>query len=561
MGLKPSVFRKLRARGIRKNISTHKKFLKQAKRTAVARQKKKSLSTAQIVKLVLKFSELISGKTLYSYQIKFAKRIIMSVLQNDGSTVTGLFSRQSGKTEVVAQVVLACAILLPALANQPIFRSDPRFNRYWTDNLGNKKYSGLKDGMLIGIYAPVDDQAKIAFNRIREMLTKESAKAILKDRDFLLEFDTFNGRCITMRNTQYSSFIGSFSASEGTNIEGKTYHLVIIDECQDIGDYKLDKSIVPFLAYNNGSMVQIGTPGLHKAAFYRNINTNKKLEREEGLRNHFEYDYLFVQRQNPQYKKFVAQEILKLGGIDNDEFRMNFMLKWMLDRGMFISDDQLRACGKDYDLDQLGTGWVVAGVDWAKKIDSTVITILDVDKNIKDPLGRSMKRIISWGEFHGIGYQSQINDIKQMLYKYNVQFCVSDETGVGNMPTEILKELAPPNCIVHPVNFSKRQLMTDIWMNLSTEFLGGRLFYPSSKSAQKDIRYKHFQEQFLDLEKDTSKGYLTCHAPEGKHYHDDYCDSLALANYGVEVAEHEIVDLDMADDTNFEDSPFYKVGA
>lgn len=526
MGLKANVKQQLKQRrnqDIPLHVNNDGTIKGREAEAAQPTNKASMLTTKQIVDLVLKFMEMLTGRNLYPYQIGFSRRIVTSILTNDGATITALFSRQSGKTEAVAQVAATCAILLPVLANQPAFAFDPRFNRYWTDTLGNQKYSGLKNGMLIGIYAPIDEQAKTAFNRIREFLTSDRAAEILNDNDFQMGFDSFNGRNITIKGPGIFSLIGAYSASEGANVESKTYHLVIADEAQDISDYKLAKSISPFLAYNNGTMVQIGTPGLHKGTFYRNVESNKKRHREGGRQDHFEYDYRYVQQQNPQYKKHVAAEITRLGGTDNDEFRMNFMLKWLMDRGMFIEEDKFMACGRNYDIDTPGAGFVVAGIDWAQVIDSTVVTIIDVDRAAPDALGRHSKRILAWAEFHGVAYMEQCKDIVEAVERFGVQLILSDETGVGKMPVEVLKTLVPKTCEVKGVNLTKKQFQTDLWQNLATEFMTGRIVYPNSPEAQKDTRYKNFYQQFVDLEKDTSKGYLTCHAPEGKGYHDDYC--------------------------------------
>jgi len=566
MGLKPTIrsrINKLYRQQIVKQANEALKNTTESPDTKVNRlrrklNKKRKWTNGKIVKIVSKFCEALSGKVFFIYQEKFIRKIIDSLLENDGATLTGLFSRQSGKTEAVAEVCSACAIILPTLANQPIFKNDPRFNRYWTDEFGVQRYSGFKDGMLIGIYAPVDDQAKLAFNRIKGMLTSNRGLEILEDVDFQLNFDTFNGQNIVMRNNIFSSMIGAYTASEGAQIEGKTWHLIICDESQDISDYKMLKSIEPMLAFNNGTMVQIGTPGLHKGVFHRNIKANRKLLTEHGIQNHFQYDYHIVQKYNPQYKNYVAQQITKYGGIDNDEFRMNFLLEWLEDRGMFIGEGQLRACGKDYDIFEASIGnFTVGAIDWAKKIDSSVLTVMDVDKSNADPMGRALKKIIAWEEFSGVSYQSQVNEIIERIYQFNINLIVSDETGVGQVATELLQANAPSFCTVLAVNLSGKQKNTDLWSKLAIEMTGGRLFFPYSKSAQQDYRCQRFVQQFMDLEKDTSKGYIDCHAPDGKGYHDDYCDSLALANFGADFDDDEIVDIDCASDA-FSDTVFHK---
>lgn len=88
------------------------------------------ISTSELVNRIYNFCEVYSGKVLYAYQTQFSKRIIRSVLENDGQEITALFSRQSGKTETVAVTVGGLMIILPQLANMPMFADDNRLNMF-----------------------------------------------------------------------------------------------------------------------------------------------------------------------------------------------------------------------------------------------------------------------------------------------------------------------------------------------------------------------------------------------------------------------------------------------
>ena len=45
------------------------------------------------------------------------------------------------------------------------------------------------------------------------------------------------------------------------------------------------------------------------------------------------------------------------------------------------------------------------------------------------------------------------------------------------------------------------------------------------------IKKEKFIRQFLDLQKEIKNNKWSCNHPQGPQYHDDYCDSLALACY------------------------------
>lgn len=185
------------------------------------------ISTTELVNKIFDFCQLYSGITFYPYQEQFSKRVIRSVLENDGAEITALFSRQSGKSETIATTVGGLMIILPKLANMPMFAGDKRLEMF-------------KDGMWIGIFAPSQRQAQITYNRIRQRIQSRNAQVILHDPDFNLEFTTSNGQTVALSN---GSFASAISASDNTNIEGESFKFIICEEAQDISDFKILKCL------------------------------------------------------------------------------------------------------------------------------------------------------------------------------------------------------------------------------------------------------------------------------------------------------------------------------
>lgn len=267
------------------------------------------ISTTDLVNRIYNFCEVYSGRVMYPYQGQFSKRIIRSVLENDGAELTALFARQSGKTETVAITVGGLMIILPQLANMPMFLDDPRLQMF-------------RDGFWVGIFAPSQRQAQTTYNRMRGRMQCKEAQAVLQDPDFRLEFTTSNGQTVALSN---GSFCTAISASDGANIEGESFKFIICEECQDISNFKIRKSIHPMGAAYNATICKIGTATTYKGDFYEAIQRNKK-DYEDGklkIRNHFEYNYKVVMKYNPKYAKYVEREKRSLGE-NSDEFRMSY---------------------------------------------------------------------------------------------------------------------------------------------------------------------------------------------------------------------------------------------
>ena len=172
------------------------------------------------------FCKQASGVTLYSYQEHFALRMIQSILFEDGEEITALFSRQSGKTETVSCVITGLCVILPSLARMPDLKVDDRIAKF-------------KDGFWVGIFAPSYELAGIMHARMSSRMQSETMQAVLSDPD--LGIDLQGGRKVL--RLPNGSYVDANSAGPQANIEGKTYHAIICEECQDISNYKIKKCL------------------------------------------------------------------------------------------------------------------------------------------------------------------------------------------------------------------------------------------------------------------------------------------------------------------------------
>ena len=232
-----------------------------------------------LIDKILVFQDALVGHSLHEYQIPLARRIIHSVIVGDGDLITALASRQSGKSETVADVVASLMVVLPQLA------------KVYPDLLGK-----FKNGFWVGMFAPVEGQAETLFGRAVTRLTSDRAQEVLGDP----EIDDVTGRNpgVTkgIRLKKSGSTMLMMTANPRAKIESKTFHLVILDEAQDADDYVVSKSISPMMAYTAGTMVMTGTPTRSKNHFYRSIQLNKRLQAggRGKKRNHFEWNWRAV---------------------------------------------------------------------------------------------------------------------------------------------------------------------------------------------------------------------------------------------------------------------------
>lgn len=883
--------------------------------------KKRRLKTSFLVNRIINFCEVLAGKKMWPYQREFSFRIIECILErNIQDTPTGLFSRQSGKSECVAMVASGCAVILPILANMSEFSEDERFNYTFKSPDGEEKYFGYKFGFKISVYAPAQPQSDIVYTKVRNILSSQRADEILTNRDINIQFMTNNGNTVALSN---GSLIRSFSASETSHIEGYDFHLCITDESQEISTYKLEKCLAkgskvwtpqgkinienvvknklsvidmygkvkkPDKFYNNGVqsvfeitlsngrkieatenhqffirtrinegrqcksrpvwkmvkdlklndglacprkielfgkekgtyeeglflgamlgdgcvvsntpifccdyksrlyrkiknfanskncyttlrnyssknnlallafpsnnlgknrnqltaflkdyklwqvcgdkknitkkmrkqgkeflrglvvglietdgcvgtglnsnksitfsnisesmvrnlqdvlvyfgiksrisfidnrgksclidgrkrplitkkilwnltirdcesiriffnefklldkqenlkllykfhrkrksrfkvtnfsnhgvkqkgwecdnvyfdriigikyigkketyclevkdrnfivngvvssnsilpmgsalggiMVMIGTCFNTTGYYYNTIEQNKKYFAESGIKNHFEYNYLEVQKYNPLYKLYIDKEKRKKGGENSDAFKMNFVLQWILERGQYVTEDMLkRIRQEDKDLVFSKTsGFQFAGIDFGKSNDSTVITVLDKVDGTEDALGNFDKLILSWLELYGDNYESQFEQIVEFLTNFHgLRKIAVDSTGVGDPIADRLKGYFEPRIDVLPVVMTP-QSISDMFKDLQIEIQAKRLLYPASAITKESLNYIQFEEQMLDCVKEYNRGFLRVSHQDDKSAHDDYVYSLGLSCFAA----------------------------
>jgi hypothetical protein len=512
----------------------------------------RELTDREVMKLAdicVEFSQRMTGITLHPYEVEFGWRIAYSILVEDGEELTALFARQSGKTETVAVMVVGLMVLLPVLA-----RAVP----------GDERIVKFKDGLHCGIYAPNYTQAGIMWARMKARMYSKSSKLMLLDPD--IDIDLTGERVSENMTLPNGSFCDCGTASPQAKIEGKTYHLILLEECQDIPTAKIRASIHPMAAATAGTLVKIGTCNKVKSDFYEACRRNKRYDVNQSRlrakkRNHFEYDYTVVQRYNPRYRKYVEKERQRLGE-GSDDFRMKYMLHWLLERGMFVNQDLFDECGIKGNDNPLfiyrGRGRrkrkvifsrppnvitfdsktenMVASIDVGKEA-STIITVGKVFWDGGVEYGGQTRypvHICNWLELYGDDHEAQQPQIIEFLQHYNISQVVVDATGKGDpVYSRVAAELDKYGISVYPFIFSaaSKDLAYKIFLQ---EISTRRFTFPAGSQVTKLQKWKRFIQQMYDLEKGWRGQLMVVNKPKGdEEARDDYCDSAMMLEWLV----------------------------
>lgn len=494
------------------------------------------------------FAELLCATAFYPYQRNMACAIVRDILGDLGNTLTGLFARQSGKSETVANTAAALMVILPKLAN---IKDPENPRRYAFPQL--RKYTR---GFWVGIFSPSTTQSSTTFKRLRDKLVSIDGRQILDSPEFALEgYESlaFNRNSRDYIELNNGSFCLMMSADKQANIESKTFHLILLDESQDLDEFVVGKSIKPMGAATNATTVMTGTPGVTKGYFYKKIAENKadqmlkNAERKTQPKLHFQYDYLEVQKHNPFYRKYIGKERKTLGE-ESDEFKMAYRLIWLLERGMAVSQelfDDLTV--KSWNITTSDAeNECVAGLDWGKSEDSTVLTVGRPKWDEVDEQGKVPVDVIYWWEKVGDDYESLFAELKHQIGNFRIRTLSCDATGVGE-PLYDRLQANLLNTTVIPVRFTS-QSKDHLYKHFLLMLQEKKCRWPGDSRLRKRRYWQMFEQQMLNLYKEYKNGYLACHAPDDqRNSHDDFPDSLALMLWCIHEEAMPVVQTSNAD--------------
>jgi hypothetical protein len=104
------------------------------------------------------------------------------------------------------------------------------------------------------------------------------------------------------------------SAEPTANVVGHTASLLMeVDEAQAVDEEKFDRDFLPMTATTNATIVMYGTPWDDRTLLERAKQRNLELERRDGRRRHFSFDWQYIARRNPAYALRIESERVRLG--------------------------------------------------------------------------------------------------------------------------------------------------------------------------------------------------------------------------------------------------------
>jgi hypothetical protein len=452
---------------------------------------------------------------LRPYQREVAAAILDSVFGKKGLTFSVEIARQGGKNELSAQLEL---LLLTLFMAEPknLIKCSPTFKPQTVISMMRLK-DRLNDAGFDGIW-----EAELGY-----IVKLGSARAIF------------------------------LSADESANVVGNTAHLLLeIDESQDVSKDKYSKEFKPMGATTNVTTVHYGTTWDDGTLLEEVKQTNLELERRDGVKRHFRYDWEEVSRYNPDYLAYVQAERERLGE-NHPLFLTQYRLLPIRGGGGFLSAQQREQLQGEHARIRRGEmGKVyIAGIDLAGEAedvegeylrsvaprkDSTVVTIGELefpsgDSIIKEPYIRIVEHYRWTGKKHTELYAQLVDILKNVWHCRRVTV---DATGVGEPVASFLRKAL--GLRVTPFTFTQKS-KSELGFNLLAAINAGRLKVYKGDGSEE---YKEFRGEMERARSQYRASQTMNFYVEPSQGHDDFLMSLALVveagqSYEVRSAKGE----------------------
>jgi hypothetical protein len=360
----------------------------------------------RIAKKFENFTSQGGGVDIRKYQLAAANAIIDSITKRKGLTFVIIFPRQSGKDELISN-------LLAFLANL---------------------YAHRDVGIVVAnpTYKPQTINAILRFEK--RLQTNLLTRLFWKKRS---DFMRMIGMCIV-------SFL---SGDASANVVGAVASLaLIVNEAQDIEPSIYDKRFAPMVASTNATRVFAGTTWTSRTLLAREMRNAIALEKQDGIKRLFMYNADDVRKIVPAYGSFVDGEIAKLGRQHPLVKTQYFCEEIDAIASMFHTGRLALMLAEQIKDAQPEQGHIyclladIGGQDEAMLEldghgnpgrDYVTVDIVDVDLSSLEILQAPTYHIVKRLEWQGVNHVNIFGAFTALMETWNCMYAVLDATGVG----------------------------------------------------------------------------------------------------------------------------------
>lgn len=361
---------------------------------------------------------------------------------------------------------------------------------------------------VILIISPTLRQSKIIYRKMRNFITRSP---ILKH-----EYTKIIQESAELKN---GAMIANVPVGEeGDAIRGFTVSLLIVDEAARVPE-SVFTAAEPSLASSHGDMILISTPKGKVGYFWEcwNDPTYSKyhVSYEVGLQvrrrdGKLQLDPVIVERAR---NKLTPWEFLTEYGAEFIEEMGVFFPAPLVDSSISDRPCTYSPALAHTKLQPEPNNYYVAGIDFAKHVDATALSILEREANSE------VWHQIYLQLWHDINYSAQLKELDTICRRFRVSKLYVDQTSVGEAPLDILAIDHGWGTAIEGVRCYDRQVKVDVLSNMLSMMNNNKLYV---------LDWPEFIKELKGIMRAaTAEGKLKVEAPA--RMHDDRTIATAMS--------------------------------
>ena len=208
-----------------------------------------------------------------------------------------------------------------------------------------------------------------------------------------------------------AGWAGVYSADNDVGLRGEAFDVVIVDEAAMIREETYTDVLLPTLADRDGRILLISTPK-GRNWFWREWTKGKR-----GDNGIAAFQAPSADNPKPEIRKAAAAA---QGRVSDRTYRQEWLAEFIEDGGEVFRNP--RGCATISAVEEpRADGYYVAGLDWGKLNDATVLTIAEA----------TSRRVIGAWRWQGLDYRFQIERIAHLCQQYQCVQIVAERNSMG----------------------------------------------------------------------------------------------------------------------------------
>jgi len=348
---------------------------------------------------------------------------------------------------------IALTLPRPHPKQREITQDDSRFLVVVCGRRFGKTVAGMErivratlDGANSWWIAPSHNDAVDVWRQIKTLLAPVTSNV----SESLKEIECVTGGRVTIK-----------SAGTGDNLRGAGLDFVVFDECAFIDGQIWHEVVRPMLMTTKGKALFLSTPN-GRNWFFDLYTDALRIGGHWRVKQYTSYD-------NPRIDRAELDELAS--NMPDKSYHQEILAEFVDQSGAVFRNVKACVYGKATATYEAGKTYVI-GVDLAKTVDYTVLTVLCVED----------KRIVEIQRFNTVEYVTQLSRLESLANKYRASTVVIETNNTGQAFIELARRALTAKIIRFDTTSPSKQKLIDSLV-ISCILMSGMSLLPSCREA------------------------------------------------------------------------------